>query len=156
MDAYVRYYRRSYNTINDCKSLIEKLIIILEKLDKEMEYCKNLKKKEEKIPNKIDMDVVNVLDEYVPLLAQKPLSELKKEKSQTPINDEMYILLDRAIEYKKEKKREKNKLFRVFISSLLFDNKTKMNNTNIFNDYEPFNFEEQELEEDDFHYDDLD
>ena len=44
----------------------------------------------------------------------------------------------------------------MFVSNLLFDNKPKQNNNSIFGDYEPFNFEEQELEEDDFHYDDLD
>lgn len=142
-----------YNTVNECKKLIEKLIIILEKIDKEIEYCNNLKKKEELIPNKIDMDVVNALNDYVPLLAQKPLKELQKLKSETPENEEMYVLLDRAIEYKN---KEKNNIFGMFVSSLFYNNKKTISNKNNFDDYEPFNFEEQELEEDDFHYDDLD
>ena len=100
------------------------------------------------------MDIVDALDKYVPLLAQKSIKELKELKLKTPKNDEMYVLLDRAIEYKK---REKNNLLGAFVSGLLFDSKSKHNNNNNkFEDYEPFNFEEQELEEDDFHYDDLD
>ena len=141
-----------YSTVDECKKLIEKLIIILEQIDKEIEYCNNIKKKEELIPNKVDMDVVNALDEYVPLLAQKSLKELKQLKLETSKKDEMYILLDRAIKYKK---KEKNKIFGMFVSSLLSNNK-KTYNKNNFDSYEPFNFEEEELEEDDFHYDDLD
>jgi len=70
----------------------------------------------------------------------------------------MYVLLDRAIKYKKQKENQNNKgLFGMFLHSLFFDNKPKKtNNNDIYNNYEPFNFEEQELEEDDFHYEDLD
>ena len=141
-----------YNSASECKCLIEKLIIILEKLDKEIEYCNELKEKESKMPKKVDMDVVNALNEYVPLLSEKSLRQLKKLKSDTPKNEEMYVLLDRAIKYKK---RERNKIFGMFALSLLSNNKNS-NNNNFFDSYEPFNFEEQELEEDDFHYDDLD
>lgn len=141
-----------YNTVDECKKLIEKLIIILEKLNKEIEYCNNLKEKEDKIPPKVDMDVVNALNEYVPLLAQLSLKQLKKLKSETPKNEEMYVLLDRAI---KQKKGERNNIFGMFVTGL-FSNNKKSNNKNNFDTYEPFNFEEQELEEDDFHYDDLD
>ena len=141
-----------YNSVDECKCLIDKIIIILEKLDKEIEYCNSLSEKESKIPNKVDIDVVNALDNYGPLLEQLSLKELKKLKSETPKNEEMYVLLDRAI---KNKKGEKNKLFGMFVSSLLSNNK-KTHNKNLYDSYEPFNFEEQELEEDDFHYDDLD
>lgn len=141
-----------YNSTEECKNLIEKLIIILEKLNKEIEYCNSLKSKEEKNPNKVDMDVVNALDNYVPLLAQLSLKKLKKLKSRTSINEEMYFLLDRAIKLKKE---EESNIFGMLISSL-FSNNKKSNNKNNFDSYESFNFEEQELEEDDFHYDDLD
>ena len=143
-----------YNTVEECKLLIEKLIIILEKLEKEKEYCSSLKLKEDKIPNKVDMDVVNALDNYVPLLSQLSLKKLKKLKLETPKNEEIYVLLDRAI---KKKKEERNNIFGMFVASLFSGNKKSNNKSNnIFNDYEPFNFEEQELEEDDFHYDDLD
>ena len=141
-----------YSTVDECKKLIKKLIIILEKIDKEMECCNNLKEKEDQIPNKVDMDVVNALDDYVPSLSQKSLKELKKLKLQTPKNDEMYVLLDRAIKYKK---KESNSIFGIFVSSL-FSNNKKTNYENNLDNYEPFNFEEQQLEEDDFHYDDLD
>lgn len=141
-----------YSSASECKSLIEKLIIILEKLDKEIEYCNGLKLKEDKIPKKVDMDVVNALDNYVPLLEQLPLKKLKKLKLETPKNEEIYVLLDRAI---KNKEVERNKIFGMFVSSLLSKNK-KTNNKTFYDKYEPFNFEEQELEEDDFHYDDLD
>lgn len=141
-----------YNTVEECNLLIEKLIIILEKIEKEIEYCNELKEKEAKIPNKVDMDVVNALDNYVPLLSQLSLKELKKLKSKTPKNEEMYVLLDRAI---KNKKEERNNIFGMFVASL-FSSSKKSNNKNNFDSYEPFNFEEQELEEDDFHYDDLD
>lgn len=145
-----------YNSVFECKSLIEKLIVILDKLNKEIEYCNKLKEQEDKMPNKVDMDVVDALDEYVPLLEQLSLRKLKKLKSETPKNEEMYFLLERAIERKNNKKREINKLFGVSFLNLLFNNKTKQKDNSIFENYEPFNFEEQELEEDDFHYDDLD
>lgn len=141
---------QEYNTIDKCKNIIEELIKILDKLDKEIECCSDLKIKEERIPNKVDMDVVNSLNGYVPLLANKSLSELKKDKKKYCKNDEMYVLLDRTIKYKERKKN--NKLLGIFTLGLLFNKKS----TNKSNGYESFNYEEQELEEDDFYYDDLD
>lgn len=153
-EVYQEIEYEEYNTVDECKKLIEKLIIILEKLDKEIEYCNELKEKESKTPDKVDMDVVNALDNYVPLLSQLSLKELKKLKLETPKNEEMYVLLDRAI---KNKKEERNNVFGMLVASLFSSSKKSNNkNNNVFNDYESFNFEEQELEEDDFHYDDLD
>lgn len=164
-EMYQEIEYEDYNTIDECKNIIEKLIIILEKTDEEIKYCNGLVATEAKVPKKVDMDVVNSLNKYVPLLAEKSLSDLKKEKNKTPKNDEMYILLDRAIEYKKNKRKTKFNFFGVLMFGLFSGNTQKKDNSDLMSwekeaikngNYEHFNFEEQELEEDDYYYDDLD
>ena len=82
---------------------------------------------------------------------------LKKARLKSIQDNEDTSILDKAIQNKKKKEQgKKNNLFGMFIWNLLFDNKKENKSSNTHSNYEPYNYEEQELEEDDFYYDDLD
>lgn len=106
----------------------------------------------------VDDPLIQRLDAYIESM---PIDVLEQARLKTIQDNEDTSILDKAIKNKKQKEKElkrkdRKSLFNMFIHSLIFDNKKNNKQDNIYNDYEPFNFEEQELEEDDFHYDDLD
>lgn len=98
------------------------------------------------------------LDAYIESM---PIEVLNQARQKTIEDSEDTSILDKAIKKKKQKEKEiiknnKKGLFGMFIWNLLFDNKNTTKQEDIYNDYEPYNFEEEDLEEDDFYYEDLD
>lgn len=109
----------------------------------------------------IDESVVySTIDET---LANLDITVLEKVRQESIKNGESTEILDKAIEERKKRdkliKEEKslNKGIGLlgFISGL-FQKKPKSNKLIEDKEYEPYNFEEEELEEDDYHNDDLD
>lgn len=124
-------------------------------------------KYENLFPDRNDEPLFDVLDAYIESM---PIDVLEKAKKQTILEGEDTSILDKAIknklahqqkleeEEKLERKRRRKSIFAGFIYGL-FGSKKENKNEKISlyeKDYEPYQFEEEELEEDDYHYDDLD
>ena len=107
-----------------------------------------------------DSVVYNTIDET---LANLDITILEKARQESIKAGESTEILDKAIDERKKRdrliKEEKslNKIIGLlgFISGL-FQKKPKSSTMIEDKEYEPYNFEEEELEEDDYHYDDLD
>ena len=91
-----------------------------------------------------DSNLCNVIDET---LVNLDLSILEKARQECLKNNESIEIIDKAI-------REKQS--RNIIITELSNKKEVTNDLSAVDEYEPYNLEEEELEEDDFHYEDLD
>ena len=111
-----------------------------------------------------DDPLIRSLDAYIESLPMEVLEKLDEENIK---NDYDPRIIRKAI-YNKQKRKEKldkenrrKSIIGLFNSISVFFNifsntKSKGKSKDILKDYEPYQFEEEELEEDDYHYDDLD
>lgn len=95
-----------------------------------------------------ETSLLNLIDET---LINLDLSVLEKARQECLKNNESTEIIDKAIREKQSRNR------------IITEKNTELSNkkeiTDDFSDvaeYEPYNLEEEELEEDDFHYEDLD
>ena len=100
-----------------------------------------------------DERLFQYLDKYIesmPLeVLQQSRMKIKQENGDTSI-------IDKAIYNKIQKEQKsKNKLSLFEIIGLLFTEKNK-NKCSANSEYEPYQYEEEELEEDDYYYEDMD
>lgn len=93
-----------------------------------------------------DEPLFDYLDSFIENL---PLEVLEQARLNTIKENGDTSILDQAIKNKKEKELKNKSLFGLFSSKK--DKKIAKNN-----DYDPYQFEEEELEDDDYHYEDLD
>lgn len=142
---------KASSSFNDCKNNNdEELINILKDI---LEY-KNIKEKYEKKPiDKIDINILNELKIENDKL-EKELNKLKlrikyldkiKNKKENKIN-----LINILFKNNKKESKDKNAIFDTSIYNLIKEEKDLVNN----GDYDSWNFDEEDLEEDDYHYDD--
>lgn len=120
-------------------------------------------KYEELFPDTNDDPLIEALDTYIESL---PLELLEKVREQNEKDNFDNDIIDKAISNKKAKIKAQEKSNKRGLLSTLFTLFSSNNNTNKFNsiedeeinngNYEPYQYEEEELEEDDYHYDDLD
>jgi len=96
---------------------------------------------------KVEIDDERLFDYLDSFIESLPLEVLEQARLNTIKENGDTSILDQAIRNKKESKN--NSFFGLFSSKN--DKKVPKNNT-----YEPYQFEEEELEEDDYYYEDLD
>lgn len=136
---------------NECKNNNdEQLINILKDI---LEY-KNIKEKYNKIPiDKIDINILNELKIENDKL-EKELNKLKlrieyldkiNNKKENKIN-----LINILFKNNKKQGKDKNTIFDNDLYNLTKEEKKLVNDGN----YDPWNFDEENIEEDDYHYDD--
>lgn len=100
---------------------------------------------------------IDIIEDNIDDKSIEELEEIKKESLK--YNCDIRII-DKYIKYlkgleKKRKPKRKSVLGKILFWSLI--DKLGNSNTSLFDEgYEDFNFEEEELEDDDFHFDDLD
>lgn len=93
-----------------------------------------------------DEPLFDYLDDFIESM---PLEVLEQARSNTIQEDGDTSILDQAIKNKKEKELKKQSLFGLFSS-------TKDKKIAKSKDYNSYQYEEEELEDDDYHYEDLD
>lgn len=124
-------------------------------------------KYEELFPDRNNDPLFDRLDAYIESMSW---GVLEKARNQTILEGKDTSILDKAIknklaqqkrleeQEKLESKRMRSAIFKGFMAGLFnASNNDKNDFTNLYEkDYELYNFEEEELEEDDYYYDDLD
>ena len=100
-----------------------------------------------------DKRLFQYLDEYIESL---PLEVLEQSRMKIVQENGDTSIIDKAINNKIQKEQKlKNKTSLFEIIGLLFSKKNKNDYINN-NEYKPYQYEEEELEEDDYFYEDID
>lgn len=102
--------------------------------------------------------IFEFIDTYIESLPKEVLEKVRQMDIEEGRDTE---IIDKALknkrekekQKKKEKKEMKNKMVDAFVLGLLNGNTAKQS---INDNYEDYQYEEEELEEDDYHFDDLD
>lgn len=105
------------------------------------------------ITEKDDRRLFQYLDAYIESL---PLEVLEQSRMKIMQENGDTSIIDKAINNKIQKEQKlKNKVSLFEIIGLLFSRKNKNNYINN-NEYEPYQYDEEELEDDDYYYEDMD
>lgn len=101
---------------------------------------------------KYEVDETLLFDSIDKTLANMDLLVLEKARQECIKNNESTEIIDKAI----KEKHSRNRIELLDDMSNLSSKKENNNDILDINRYEEYNMEEEELEEDDFHYEDLD
>lgn len=99
---------------------------------------------------KIDEEkIFDVIDAYIESLPKEVLEKVRQMDIEEGRDTE---IIDKALKNKKQKEKNR-KMIDVFVIETLSNSDSK---TSTNDDYEDYQYEEEKLEEDDYHFDDLD
>lgn len=105
-----------------------------------------------------EIDESELFDFIDEVLAKTDLSTLEKARQNIIKNGENTEIIDNAIATRKQIEENRDARLSSILSGLL-DSTKQYNRSDIFNllnEYESYNFEEENIEDDDFYFDDLD